>query len=182
MSSFNDRIGGARASLAFKAPVTVATTANINLTGTQTIDGVAVVGPSVGVIGDRVLVRNQTNAIENGIYDVRVGAWERSKDFDGAGDIVKGSRVYVTDGAQYANESFVVTTANPITIGTTAISFGSPAAGSLAYADLPGYVLLSDYATLTAAVAAIGSTEVTLLVDESQTLSLIHISEPTRPY
>lgn len=171
MSSFNDRIGGARASLAFKAPVTVATTANINLTGTQTIDGVAVVGPSVGVIGDRVLVRNQTNAIENGIYDVRVGAWERSKDFDGAGDIVKGSRVYVTDGAQYANESFVVTTANPITIGTTAISFGSPAAGSLAYADLPGYVLLSDYATLTAAVAAIGSTEVTLLVDESQTVS-----------
>jgi hypothetical protein len=57
------------AGLSWKNPVTVATTANITLIGTQTIDGVAVVA------GNTVLVKNQTLSSQNGIYTVSAGAW-----------------------------------------------------------------------------------------------------------
>jgi hypothetical protein len=53
--------------------VRVATTANITLSGAQTIDGVAVVA------GDYVLVKNQTNATTNGFYLAAAGAWTEQK-------------------------------------------------------------------------------------------------------
>ena len=55
--------------ISWKAPVTAATTANITLSGAQTIDTVSVVA------GDTVLVKNQTNTAQNGIYNVNAGAW-----------------------------------------------------------------------------------------------------------
>jgi hypothetical protein len=57
-----------------KASVLVATTANITLSGAQTIDGVSVVA------GDRVLVKDQTTQADNGIYVAATGAWARSAD------------------------------------------------------------------------------------------------------
>jgi hypothetical protein len=57
-----------------KYSVRVATTSNISLFGTQSIDGVNT------FVGDRVLVKNQTDGIQNGIYDVGVNAWSRSSD------------------------------------------------------------------------------------------------------
>ena len=59
-----------------KTSVRVATTANITLSGAQTIDGISVIA------GDRVLVKNQTTTSENGIYVVASGAWDRATDFD----------------------------------------------------------------------------------------------------
>ena len=58
-SDLTARLGGARSTLAYKAPCRVGAVSNISLTGTQTIDGVAVVA------GDRVLVMGQTNQAEN---------------------------------------------------------------------------------------------------------------------
>ena len=58
-----------------KAPCRVATTANISLSGLQTIDGVSLIE------GDRVLVKNQTAGANNGIYDVSSGAWTRAIDY-----------------------------------------------------------------------------------------------------
>jgi hypothetical protein len=55
--------------ISWKAPVTAATTANITLSGPQTIDGKAVVA------GNTVLVKNQNTTSENGIYQVNAGAW-----------------------------------------------------------------------------------------------------------
>ena len=55
--------------ISWKAPVTAATTANITLSGPQTIDGKAVVA------GNTVLVKNQNTSSENGIYQVNAGAW-----------------------------------------------------------------------------------------------------------
>jgi len=55
--------------ISWKAPVTAATTANITLSGPQTIDGTAVVA------GNTVLVKNQTLTYQNGIYQVNAGAW-----------------------------------------------------------------------------------------------------------
>lgn len=121
MSNVTDRLRGVRSSLAIKAPVSAATTANITLSGEQTIDGVAVVGAVGSTAADRVLVKNQNTASENGIYDVSTGAWRRSSDWDGVGDIVKGTRVYVSSGTTNQGE-WVVTTANPIVIGTTSVA------------------------------------------------------------
>jgi hypothetical protein len=67
-----------------KAPCVVSTTANITLSGTQTINTVAVVAD------DRVLVRSQTDPTENGIYVVAAGAWTRAVDWDEETDVLSG--------------------------------------------------------------------------------------------
>lgn len=96
-------------------PVKVASIANLTLSGEQTVDGVAL------VTSDRVLVKAQTDASENGIYVVDAGAWTRASDFDGAGEVVNGAVVNVTGGTQRG--AWIVNTADPITIGTTAINW-----------------------------------------------------------
>jgi hypothetical protein len=112
-----DRLNGINSGIAIKAPVRVATTANIALSGAQTIDGVAVVAD------DRVLVKSQTNGVENGIYDVSSGSWTRSLDFDGNRDVVTGTMVLVTAGTLYANTVWSISTTGTITIDTTSITF-----------------------------------------------------------
>jgi hypothetical protein len=101
---------------AFKGSVVVATTANITLSGTQTIDGVAVVA------GDRVLVKNQTTTANNGIYVVAAGAWSRATDSDTASEM-GGAVVNVdsgtTQGGQMWNTNFKTTD----TLGTTAMTW-----------------------------------------------------------
>ncbi|BCA28383.1 head decoration protein [Metapseudomonas otitidis] len=98
----------------WKTPVRAATTANVTLSGTQTIDGVAL------VVGDRVLVKNQSTASGNGIYLVASGSWTRTTDFD-AGSKVLGAAVFVSEGATQGNQQWKMTTDAPITIGTTAL-------------------------------------------------------------
>lgn len=100
----------------WKSPVRVATTENIVLSGAQTIDGVAVVA------GDRVLVKNQSAAAENGIYVAAVGAWARAADFDLASEL-PGAATLVTAGATQAGQQWRLSTEAPITVGTTALSF-----------------------------------------------------------
>ena len=78
---------------AFKKSVKVATTANITLTAPQTIDGVSVVA------GDRVLVKDQTTASQNGIYIVAAGAWTRATDADASSE-VGGAIVNADQGTQ----------------------------------------------------------------------------------
>jgi len=116
MSTQIDRLGGAKGSLAYKAPVRVATTANITLSGTQTIDGIAVVSE------DRVLVKDQDTGSENGIYIAKTTAWVRAKDMDGSGDVVRGTRVDVQYGS-LGPGTYVLTTADTITIGTSTLTF-----------------------------------------------------------
>src|SRR5689334_21378309 len=108
-----DRRYGVAEGLAMKAPCRVATTANITLAGLQTIDGVTLAD------SDRVLVWQQTDATQNGIYVASSGNWTRDLDFDGNLDVVKGSQVLVTSGTTYSYRQFVLTASDPITIGTT---------------------------------------------------------------
>lgn len=96
-----------------KAPVDLATTTNITLSGEQVIDGVL-------TAGSRVLVKDQTDPTQNGIYDTSSADWTRCADANGNYDLVKGSRVYVTDGAQALTE-FLMTSTNPVSIGTSPI-------------------------------------------------------------
>lgn len=114
-----DRRFGVTGDYAIKMPVKALAAANITLYGAQTIDGVAV------TTGDRVLVTGQTSAVDNGIYDVDTGTWTRSADFDGPYDVTKGTLVTVNEGTIYSRTCWALSTADPITIGTSALSFVS---------------------------------------------------------
>ena len=117
-STTTDRLAGVTASLASKAPVRAATTASIAaLSGLKTIDAVVLVAD------DRVLVKDQADGIENGIYDVKSGAWVRSLDFDGTRDVVSGTFVVVSEGTAGAGTIWRISTTGDITIGTTSIAF-----------------------------------------------------------
>jgi len=116
-STRTDRFDGLTTSVAVKAPCRVATTANITLSGEQTIDGVAVVAE------DRVLVKDQTTGADNGIYVCKATTWERAKDFDGSRDAVTGTLVPVNSGTVGAGFIFKLTTTGTITIGTTSLTF-----------------------------------------------------------
>jgi phage-related tail fiber protein len=111
-----DRLSGG-AYLAWKAPVRVATTANVTLSGLQTIDGVLLVD------GERVLVRSQSTASENGIWVAHSTAWTRAPDWDGTGDVTTGSLVFVTAGSTLALKVYRVSTTGSIVVGTTSVSF-----------------------------------------------------------
>ena len=99
--------------LSVKTPAKVATTANIALLGTQTIDGVAVVA------GDRVLVKDQTAGASNGVYVVSASTWSRSSDMNTASSI-EGAYVMIIEGTINANSAWVMSTAN-VTLETTAL-------------------------------------------------------------
>lgn len=103
-SSSTDRIAGLSSGVAVKAPCRVATTANITLSGTQTIDGIAVVAEN------RVLVKNQDDSSENGIYYCASGDWSRAEDFDSPRDVVTGTTVFVVLGTTNARSYWFVST------------------------------------------------------------------------
>jgi hypothetical protein len=100
--------------VSIKGAVRAATTANITLSGAQTIDGVSVVATN------RVLVKNQTTAADNGIYVAAAGAWARSTDADTTGELAPGTVVFVTEGTANGDKQFAIASDSAITIGTTA--------------------------------------------------------------
>lgn len=112
-------VDAARSGLDVKASVKAATTANITLSNTQTVDGVAL------SVGDRVLVKDQSTASQNGIYVVASGSWTRASDADNnpGGEVTSGMFTFVELGTVNANCGFVLTTSDPITLGTTDLSF-----------------------------------------------------------
>lgn len=110
-----DRRFGLNGGIAIKAPCKAATTANISLNGAQTVNGIAL------VTGDRCLVNDQSNSIDNGIYTVDSGNWVRSPDCDGSYDLVEGSFVKVNQGTN--NGFWYLTTTGTIVVGTTGLTF-----------------------------------------------------------
>lgn len=112
-----DRIRGLSGSLAVKIPCRVATTAAITLSGVQTVDGILLAE------GDRVLVRAQASSVDNGIYEVSSGTWQRAPDADGYYDLVNGTLARVNEGTTYAGVYFCVVATDPITPGTTVVTF-----------------------------------------------------------
>ncbi len=102
----------------FKHSVQVATTANITLSGLQTIDGVSLTA------GARVLVKNQTAAKDNGIYEVVAGAaWTRSADANSSAKVTPGLLVLVEKGTTNSDSAWQLVTDAPISLGVTALTF-----------------------------------------------------------
>jgi hypothetical protein len=107
-----DRFGASPGS-GVKPPVRVATTANITLNGEQTIDSVAIVD------GDRVLVMNQTDGTENGIYECGSGDWSRVADFNASGDVVAGMTIPAAAEGGAGAGIYQITFTGAFVLGTT---------------------------------------------------------------
>ncbi len=104
--------------LAIKAPVVVATTgSNITLSGLQTVDGVALNA------GDRVLVKDQTDATTNGIYNASTGTWTRAIDANSNDQFTQGLYVASALGTNNGGHQWQLTTANPVVLGTSTITW-----------------------------------------------------------
>jgi hypothetical protein len=111
----------------WKASVRAATIANISLSGTQTVDGVALVA------GDRVLVKAQTSGAQNGIYVVAVGSWGRAADASDSFEVTSGMTVPVEAGSTLAGTIWLLTTANPLVLDTTVLAFSQIGAAGATY-------------------------------------------------
>tara|TARA_R100000734_G_scaffold3130_1_gene2927 strand:+ start:5094 stop:6695 length:1602 start_codon:yes stop_codon:yes gene_type:complete len=95
----------------------VATTANITLSGTQTIDGVSVSA------NDRVLVKDQTTGSENGIYICSADAWSRSSDM-AVGSDAAGNQMFIEQGTVNGDLGFVcVSNKGSAVVGTNSLTF-----------------------------------------------------------
>jgi hypothetical protein len=99
-----------------KASVRAATTTNITLSGTQTIDGVDL------IVNDRVLVKNQTTNTQNGIYVVAAGAWSRAADANTTPELVS-AFTFVEEGTVNADTGWVSTFNPGDAIGSSAVIF-----------------------------------------------------------
>jgi hypothetical protein len=111
--------------LDYKQATRVVVTTNITLTGgaPSLVDGVSL------SLGDRVLVTAQSTATQNGLYYVTTlgagsnGTWARTSDGNENGEIEAGMIVMVAEGVIYADTQWKLITDDPITIGTTALTF-----------------------------------------------------------
>jgi phage-related tail fiber protein len=103
--------------LDFKHSARVATTAPVVLSGLQTIEGVALVA------GDRVLVKNQAVAKDNGLYVAAAGVWARSADADSSLEVTPGLFVHVERGTINGDSIWQLVTDAPIVLGVTDLLF-----------------------------------------------------------
>jgi hypothetical protein len=104
------------------ASAVAATTGNIDLS-TDLENGDVLDGVTLAT-GNRVLVKNQTNAAQNGIYVVQAsGAAVRATDFDAPAEVDGGDFIFVTGGTVNDNTGWVQTSTGVVTIGTDPIVF-----------------------------------------------------------
>ena len=109
----------------FKQSVRVVNTTNTNLTGgaPKIVDGVTL------ALNDRILVVGQSTASQNGLYNVSSlgtgsnGTWIRTSDGNATGEISSGMIVVATEGTAYGDSEWLLTTDDPIIIGSTSLSF-----------------------------------------------------------
>jgi len=127
--------------LSWKQPVLCATTANISLTGVQTLDGIS------AVAGSRVLVKNQTAAAENGIYISAASAWARSTDANDWTELLS-AIVFVESGTTLAGSAWYCTAQPGGTIGTTAVVWSNFSVASV-YTAGTGLTLASYQFSIT---------------------------------
>ncbi|MFG9064122.1 phage tail protein [Pseudomonas aeruginosa] len=126
-------VAAALAKLDGKDSVKVATTANLAaLSGLLTVDDVVLAA------GDRVLVKDQATASQNGIYVAAAGAWSRAADADSSAEVTPGMTVPVEQGTTHADTIWELTTNAPITLGTTALAFELTAALNATQSDAEG--------------------------------------------
>jgi len=133
----------AAAGIYWKAPCILATTANVVLSGEQTIDGII-------SNASRILVKDQTAAANNGVYVTSAGGWVRATPMDTWGEHV-GAVVTVNTGTANSDTSWMCTVDAGGALGTTAITWGSFGSG-----DMRGSNNLSDVSSAATARSNLG--------------------------
>jgi uncharacterized cupin superfamily protein len=113
----DDGAPGPSSTNAVKDPCRAATTANITLSGLQTVDDVSL------AVNDRVLVKEQGTGSDNGIYNAKTGAWTRATDYDDDAEVIAGQLIPVAEGTSNGDTVWQLTTDDPITVGTTTLAY-----------------------------------------------------------
>jgi len=132
-----------------KAEAQCATTVNITLSGLQTIDGYTTLA------GDRVLVKNQSNQANNGVYVAASGAWSRSTDCATYASLVS-AFIFIQNGSTQQNTGWACTIPTSGTLGTTPITW-SQLASSVGYFAGTGLTLSSYTFSITNTGVSAGS-------------------------
>ena len=122
-------VDGIAAGLTVKESVHSATTGPINL-ATQGLAGID--GHVPYLDGERVLVKDQLDPTENGIYAAHTGPWTRTTDMDGtpANEVQGGTTTYVQDGIVNGNTSWVVIWHGNVDVGTDPMNWSQLASPS----------------------------------------------------
>ena len=113
-------VDAVKVGLDFKDSVRVASTANVNLSAPgASIDGVSLSS------GDRVLLKDQSTATQNGIYSWNGASstMTRTTDADSSTEVTSGLFVFVEEGTANADNGYVLTTDGSITLGGTNLAF-----------------------------------------------------------
>lgn len=140
---------------AVRVATTVAGTLATSFANGQTIDGVVL------ITNDRILLKNQVAGADNGIYTVNgAGAPTRSTDADASAEVKDGMTVAVAEGTVNQNHVFMLTTSNPITLGSTALVFADFGQGTIYTAGngLTGtttFTVLADGGSLTVSASGV---------------------------
>jgi hypothetical protein len=148
-----------------KAACVAATTANITLSGVQTIDGISVTATQ------RVLVKNQTLSQNNGIYDVAAGAWIRAADANTWNELIS-AFTFISTGSTQADTGWVCTIDAGGTLGTTPMAWAQ-FSGAGTYTAGTGLTLTGNQFSITntltgAAYGDATGTQTTALTFNSQ--------------
>lgn len=115
-------VDSVKQALDIKDSVRVASTGNLSV-ATDLQNGDSVDGVTLAT-GDRVLLKNQTDASENGIYvAVASGTASRAADADVSADVTSGMFVFVREGTANGANGFVLTTNGTINLDTTDLTF-----------------------------------------------------------
>lgn len=142
----------------WKESVRAASTANVNVSAAPAaIDGVTLVA------ADRVLLKNQTTGSQNGIYAFNGSGspLTRATDADSSAEVTGGMAVWVNEGTANANTTWILTTDDPITLGTTALTFTQFGAGTSYSADGTSLTLTGTVFSINVTYA--GQTSITTL-------------------
>lgn len=123
----------------FKQAVRVCSTTNVTLSGgaPSSVDDVNLAA------GDRVLVTGQTDAKQNGIYEVQTvgagsnGTWVRTYDANASGEMESGMIVQVNEGTANGDTQWVLKTDDPIVLGTTELEFQRNVGGKVTVSGSP---------------------------------------------
>jgi len=161
-------VDASTAGLNVHASVKAATTANVNLTNAvdnnKTLDGYTL------STGDRILVKNQSTAADNGVYIVASnGAPTRASDYNQAGEVDAGDFIFVENGTVNGKTGWIQT--NVITtLGTDAIAF-TQFSGAGTYTAGTGLTLSGSTFSI--------NTATTVDLNTAQTLTNKTLTSPT---
>lgn len=160
-------VDASAAGLTVKQAARVGTTANVTLAGgaPNVVDGITLAA------NDRILVKNQADQTQNGIYYVATlgtgsnGTWTRTTDADTGAELATGTYIFITSGAANANAAYTMVTQGTITLGTSLIVWALfSQVTSIAASSITGQLIASQIqdAAINTAKFAAGLTPVEL--------------------